>query len=259
MSQARMGFGGGGFSHIAPILATDMRCYFECPEGFKKDYDLRLHIKLRHKNEDEEELRRAYQACEEEIALTQRTYSVFQCALCPKTFSEVGTFYDHVRKSHNLEWLEYKDKYGRCEVESAPFECKICGRVMKYNRDSTYTHLKKVHSITWVQYIERIRAMRKGKAPEELPNIEFFQCKICSASVKFITRAKHLKGVHKITEPEYVELFADELKNSGNPQPETNPPNCFNGDESANSYAQPEMSNEQMNGQQPIIQQPMFV
>ena len=29
---------------------------------------------------------------------------------------------------------EYKDRFGRCETESAPFECKICGKVIKYDR-----------------------------------------------------------------------------------------------------------------------------
>merc|ERR1712223_734607 len=79
-----------GFSHKAPALSTDMRCYFECPENFKKDYDLRLHLKIKHRNEDQNELKRAYQDAEEEIALTRRSYSTFQCALCPKQLNESG-------------------------------------------------------------------------------------------------------------------------------------------------------------------------
>lgn len=202
----------GGFSHKAPVLSTDMRCYFGCPEGFKKDYDLRLHLKVRHKDENESELRKAHQAAEEEIALTSSSASTFQCALCPRTFNNHKTFYDHiVKRTHKTAWLEYKEKYGSCEVASAPFECKICGRVIKYTRDSITCHLKKVHAINWPIYLERLRAMRQGERPGELPNIDFFECKICNGSVKFISRAKHLKGVHKITESEYVELFAEEM------------------------------------------------
>merc|ERR1712156_17468 len=223
MNASPMGGGGfsGGFSHKAPVLATDMRCYFGCPEGFKKDFDLRLHLKVRHKNENENELRRAYQAAEEEIALTSSTASVFQCAICPKKFSNHRTFYDHVgKRAHNMVWLEYKAQYGRCEVESAPFECKICGRVVKYTRASITNHMKMVHSITWPLYLERIRNMRKGEKPKELPSIAVFECKICSASVKYIFREKHLKGVHKITQAEYIELFADEMaKNNQNNVP----------------------------------------
>jgi len=204
-------------SHKAPVLATDMRCYFNCPEGFKKDFDLRLHLKVRHKNENEAELRRAYQAAEEEIALTSSTASVFQCAICPKKFSNHRTFYDHVgKRAHNMVWLEYKAQYGRCEVESAPFECKICGRVVKYTRASITNHMKMVHSITWPLYLERIRNMREGEKPKELPSIAVFECKICSASVKYIFREKHLKGVHKITQAEYVELFAEEMAKNNN-------------------------------------------
>jgi len=203
--------GGGAFSHKATTLSTDLRCYFNCPQGFKKDYDLRLHIKLRHANESEAELRNAYQAAEEEIALTSRNASTYKCALCTMSYRDHGGFYGHIRKSHNMQWQDYKDTYGRCEVESAPFECKICGRVVKYARNTVHVHLKNVHRITWPKYLERIRAMRQGRPPEELPNIEFFQCKVCTSSVKFLFRAKHLKGVHKITESEYTELFKDDL------------------------------------------------
>lgn len=208
---------GGGFSHKAPASSTDMRCYFECSETFKKDCDLRLHLKLRHKDEDEEELRRAYQDAEEEIALVSRSASTYQCALCPRKFNNIGSMYDHIRKGHNMAWLEYKDQYGRCEVESAPFECKICGRVVKYIRDSVDKHLKNCHGIRWPQYIDRIRKMRNGQAPEELPNISFFECKICSSSVKYIFRKDHLKTSHKITEIEYIELYKEELKMNQTP------------------------------------------
>lgn len=84
---------GGGFSHKASILPTDMRCYFGCNQGFKKDYDLRLHIKLKHRDQSEEELQRAYQDAEEEIALVTRTQSKFQCALCPKVLTDNGAFF----------------------------------------------------------------------------------------------------------------------------------------------------------------------
>lgn len=209
--------GFNSFSHKAPMLSTDMRCYFGCSEGFKKDVDLRLHLKLRHRGENENELRRAYQAAEEEIALVASSASTFQCALCPKRFNNHKTFYDHVvKRTHKMEWLDYKDKYGRCEVESAPFECKICGRVIKYIRDSITKHLRMVHRITWPLYLDRIRKMRDGQRPDQLPDIEFFECKICNASVKYISKANHLKGVHKITESEYLEHFQDELSNNVN-------------------------------------------
>merc|ERR1712110_927589 len=37
--------------------STNLRCYFGCEDTFKKDYDLHLHLKLRHRNEDMNELK----------------------------------------------------------------------------------------------------------------------------------------------------------------------------------------------------------
>lgn len=176
---------------------------------FKKDYQLHLHLKLKHRNADPNELKIAYQAADEEIALTRRSGSTFQCAICPKTFNDNGAFYGHIQSKHNMQWKDYKDQHGRCEVESAPFECKICGRVVKYDRNTVHTHLKNVHGITWVIYLDRIRKMRQGEVPDELPSIETFECRVCNVSVKYLR--EHLKNVHKITEAEYEELFKDEL------------------------------------------------
>ena len=78
-------------------LSTDLQCYFGCDESFKKDYQLHLHLKLKHRNEDPNELAKAYEAAEEEIALTRRSASIFNCALCPKTFNDNGAFYGHIQ------------------------------------------------------------------------------------------------------------------------------------------------------------------
>jgi hypothetical protein len=56
-----------------------------------------LHLKLRHSHEDPDELKKAYEAAEEEIALTRRSGSTYQCALCPKTFNDNGAFYGHIQ------------------------------------------------------------------------------------------------------------------------------------------------------------------
>ena len=89
-------------------------------------------------------------------------YTVYPCHLTD--------FFVSLQTKHNMAWKDYKDKYGRCEVESAPFECKICGRVVKYDRNTVHTHLKNVHGINWAMYLDRIRRMRRGETPEELPS-----------------------------------------------------------------------------------------
>ncbi len=210
--------GASSNSNNGIAVSTDLQCYFGCDEFFKKDYQLYLHLKLKHRNEPPEELRRAYIAAEEEIALTRRSGSVYECALCKKQFSDNGAFYGHIQTKHSMQWREYKDRFGRCEIESAPFECKICGRVVKYDRNTVHTHLKNVHGINWGIYLDRIRKLRRGEEPDELPQIEMTECKVCSVNVKYLR--DHLRNAHKITEQEYESLFNDEDAPS-NPSIET--------------------------------------
>ena len=113
-------------------LSTDLQCYFQCDEVFKKDYQLHLHLKLRHRDEDPAELERAYEAANEEIALTRRSASLFTCALCPRVFNDNGAFYGHIQNKHEISYMDYKKEYGRCETESQPFECNICAKVIYF-------------------------------------------------------------------------------------------------------------------------------
>ena len=207
-------------------LSTDLQCYFQCDEVFKKDYQLHLHLKLRHRDEPPEQLEKAYEAANEEIALTRfdllmivmllmmlialtrRSASLFNCALCPRVFNDAGAFYGHIQNKHDISYMEYKKQYGRCETESQPFECKICGKVVKYDRNTVHTHLKNVHGINWARYLDRIRALRRGQEPEPLPKLKMVECRVCSVSVKYLR--EHLKNAHKITEKEYMQLFSED-------------------------------------------------
>jgi len=199
----------------AEPLSTDLQCYFNCEEVFKKDYQLHLHLKLRHRNEDPGELERAYEAANEEIALTRRSASLFTCALCPRVFNDNGAFYGHIQNKHDISYRDYKDKYGRCETESQPFECKICGKVIKYDRNTVHTHLKNVHGINWTKYLDRIRRLRRGLEPMPLPVMKMVECRVCNVSVKYLK--EHLRNAHKITEKEYQELFSDDSDMTGAP------------------------------------------
>ena len=98
------------FSFAVGGLSTDLQCYFGCDESFKKDYQLHLHLKLKHRNEEPKELEKAYEAAEEEIALTRRSASIFNCALCPKTFNDNGAFYGHIQV--RIFILDFK-RFGR--------------------------------------------------------------------------------------------------------------------------------------------------
>merc|ERR1719336_3662943 len=107
-----------------------------------KDYQLHLHLKLKHRDEPPEELEKAYEAANEEIALTRRSASLFNCALCPRVFNDAGAFYGHIQNKHDISYMEYKKKY---------------------DRNTVHTLLKNVHGINWARYLERIRALRRGQ------------------------------------------------------------------------------------------------
>ena len=197
--------GGGGGGHTS---STDLHCPLGCNESFKKDFQVHLHLKLRHRNEPQEVMKRAFELVEEEVELTKRSASIYQCALCEKQFNDNGAFYSHISTKHSMKWNEYKERFGRCEVESAPFECKICSRVVKYDRNTVHTHLKNVHGINWEIYVERLRKLRKGEVPSQLPQMESVECKVCNVTVKHLR--DHLRNAHKITELEYGTLFEEE-------------------------------------------------
>ena len=64
-------------------------------------------MKLRHCNKDENELRRAWQAAEQEIAIVKRSASTFQCAMCPNKFAAKGSVSRYVRNAHKKNWFKY--------------------------------------------------------------------------------------------------------------------------------------------------------
>jgi len=192
------------FTHKAPLLSTDMRCYFGCNQGFKKEWDLRMHLKLKHKNEDKGEMERAYQDAEDEIALTRRSLSIYQCVLCPKQYSDISSFFGHIKNAHNMKWQDYKFQHGSCEIERGTFQCQICDRVVKYDKDCVNRHLQNLHNISWPMYLDRIRKLRRGERLENLPPVQILVCRICNATVKYL--AVHVRQVHNITEGEYANL-----------------------------------------------------
>ena len=92
------------FNLVAFAILSESK--FQCPmcnQGFKKDWDLRTHLKLKHKYEDEKELERVHQDAEDEIALTKKSMSIFPCALCPKQYSGMTSFFEHTQEVHDMK------------------------------------------------------------------------------------------------------------------------------------------------------------
>jgi len=156
---------------------------------FNGDFDYKLHLKLWHNNEDSEELRRAEAAPENESSSVKRSGSNLKCSIYAKTYESDSTVGDLTKKAHGMAWMEasmdYQQKYGRCEIEPSPFECKICGSFINVTPNIVHSHIKKVHGLDGLEYLHRIRKQARGKEPEPFPEIEQFVCWICNNSVKY--------------------------------------------------------------------------
>jgi len=196
-------------TQVTEPLASDMHCYFNCGEVFKKGYDLQVHIKLRHKGEDPVELARAEDAAKFEIALTKRSACVYKCALCNKTVEGWSSFWDHLRK-HKISVADYKAKYGQCEIETARFQCRICGKVVKHETNIIHKHLQWVHGINWTQYLTRVRLELRGVKQDPLPEVVSEECKICHLKVKYMKL--HMRNKHTFTKKEYCQICDDSYK-----------------------------------------------
>ena len=188
-------------------LASDMHCYFNCGAVFKKGYDLQLHIKLRHKDEDSIEIARAEEAAKFEIALTKRSACLYKCALCDKTVEGWSCFWEHLRK-HQISVADYKAKYGSCEIKTVKFQCRICEKVMKHESSTIHKHMQMIHGINWNQYLGRIRMEMKGVHQEPLPDlVKRHHCQICGGTFKYIK--EHFKKIHGISVEQYDQLIGE--------------------------------------------------
>ena len=103
-----------------------------------------------------------------------------------------------------LPWIKMQ-MFRNAKVQRSNLHLLTSGTV---NRNTVHTHLKNVHGINWTKYLDRIRKVRRGIVPDPLPQMEFFECRVCNVSVKYLK--EHLRNAHKITEKEYDELFGDD-------------------------------------------------
>jgi len=59
-------------------------------------------------------------------------------------------------------------------------------KIIILDRNTVHTHLKNVHGINWAMYLDRIRKLRRGEEPAELPQIEMTECRVCNVNVKYL-------------------------------------------------------------------------
>ena len=96
------------YHYKSNLLSVQCMYILQNPQNQLQSSDLGLHMKIRHRNEDEIELWRSWQAAEEEIALVKRSASTFQCAMCPNKFGARGSFCGHERNVLKKKWFKYQ-------------------------------------------------------------------------------------------------------------------------------------------------------
>ena len=187
-------------------FSSTFTCHF-CNEQFRKDYKLKLHLMLNHKNEDPEEMDKA----KEVLTKAKLDGCVHRCALCGSKYNSVANFTRHIKDVHQMTRAHYSEEYGSSEVVSRMFKCELCDKEVKHTRNIIGAHMKMVHLISWKEYQEILLKLKQGINVGDLPAPELFDCIICGVSVKY--RREHLNKKHQITEEVYDELIAK--KNRG--------------------------------------------
>lgn len=78
-------------------FSTEFTCIF-CNEKFSKDYKLKLHLMVNHKNESPAEMVKA----EEVLTKSKLDGCIHKCAVCNSKYNSVANFTRHIKDVHNI-------------------------------------------------------------------------------------------------------------------------------------------------------------
>ena len=84
--------------------------------------------------------------------------------------------------------------YGKPEISSTQFTCRLCSRSMKRTRNIVTVHMKTVHGVSWQAYMAKTRPGAPDSDMED--HVELFKCALCEKQVK--GKKQHLTRIHKI-------------------------------------------------------------
>jgi len=185
-------------------FSTTFTCSL-CNEHFKRDCDLKIHIRLVHRDESDSKVEQAL----EDISHSKLDGCVYQCKICGNKFNTSTSFMRHAKEIHGLGLKEYNLKYGSAEIISGVFQCKICRKSLKHTRNIITSHMKLVHQISWQEYHSRINENNAEtvcrpldeRVQEETSSVVIFQCALCDSKVKL--KRQHLDKAHSMDEEVY--------------------------------------------------------
>merc|ERR1719471_2772174 len=186
-------------------FSSRFTCMF-CSEQFRKDYKLKLHLMMDHKDQPQELMEKA----KEELVKAKLDGCVHMCQICRNKYNSIANFTRHIKDVHQMTRNEYKEQYGDSEVVSRMFTCELCQKEVKHTRNIIGAHMKMVHLISWKEYQDIVLKLRSGEGNIDLPNPELFDCIICGVSVKY--KREHLNKKHQLDEDVYEALIAKKAR-----------------------------------------------
>ena len=99
----------------ANSFSTTFTCYF-CNEQFRKDYKLKLHLMLNHKNERPDDMAKA----KEELTKSKLDGCVYKCAMCGSRYNSVANFTRHIKDVHEMNRTQYRGMYNYYNLSYIP-------------------------------------------------------------------------------------------------------------------------------------------
>ena len=113
-------------------FSSRFTCMF-CSEQFRKDYKLKLHLMMDHKDQPKEMMEKA----KEELVKAKLDGCVHMCQICRNKYNSIANFTRHIKDVHQMTRNEYKEQYGDSEVVSRMFTCELCQKEVKHTRFGT--------------------------------------------------------------------------------------------------------------------------
>ena len=110
-------------------FSSRFTCMF-CNEQFRKDYKLKLHLMMEHKDQPKEMMEKA----KEELVKAKLDGCVHMCQICRNKYNSIANFTRHIKDVHQMTRNEYKEQYGDSEVVSRMFTCELCQKEVKHTR-----------------------------------------------------------------------------------------------------------------------------
>ena len=110
-------------------FSSRFTCMF-CSEQFRKDYKLKLHLMMDHKDQPKEMMEKA----KEELVKAKLDGCVHMCQICRNKYNSIANFTRHIKDVHQMTRNEYKEQYGDSEVVSRMFTCELCQKEVKHTR-----------------------------------------------------------------------------------------------------------------------------